>query len=316
MKRNNKTQSFADKVAMQAFAPAEIQQSFANKVNLQFNSPTNCHNHNNTTTAPTVCRDVPALLIEKTVITVADHLTTSFEFYILQFSKYTKMQLEDLALQFNISLPADVTFDEICRIFAKVQVECPPQPPPPLPPPLSSSLSSPLLLLPPPPQLLLLPPLSPPPPLVAPGPHSLVQLPPPPLPNTPLQGIKTAISHVDIQQFSNNPLEFHIWMVQQNLLSNFHQCIKCKSENIKLEENQRFVHDGIAWKCCSCSHTWTVRKYSSFEHSNCSISLQMHLLIEFLANSKQCATAKTWNLSEHTVSTFWQKYKRENKGCY
>jgi transposase-like protein len=108
-----------------------------------------------------------------------------------------------------------------------------------------------------------------------------------------------------LETLDNDPVEFVLWMVNENFVSVIQNCRYCQSE-VNLERLSRNT-DGVVWRCSrqACRGFVGVRENSFFANSNLSLRDQMKLIISFAAEGTAKSTALMLGISRRAVTDYF-----------
>ena len=98
-----------------------------------------------------------------------------------------------------------------------------------------------------------------------------------------------------------------IWCAKRGLIKNFIECEKCN--RLCTLHTVDTLSDGVIWRCSTCYFKCTIRKNSLFEDSNVQLIILMYVLYFWSTEALQCNVTHELELSEVTVSTWYQKLR-------
>ena len=93
--------------------------------------------------------------------------------------------------------------------------------------------------------------------------------------------------------------------LELGLLEKFLDCIRCGSDNIKLQEtDKQKVADGIMWRCRTCKTSWTHRRGSLFQGKGTSLRQILQILRLWCLGLLHTQIASDAEICEQTVHEF------------
>ena len=93
--------------------------------------------------------------------------------------------------------------------------------------------------------------------------------------------------------------------LEMGLLQKFSACIRCSSDNIKLQETEKQkVADGIMWRCRTCKTSWSHRRGSLFQGRTTSLRQILQILRLWCLGLLHTQIASDAEVCEHAVHEY------------